>query len=261
MKGYRLKRKGLSRRRFLGLGLLALPTAAGIDGRFAEPTWLRITQLDLSPNPTCRFVHFSDLHYKGDAKYAAKVIRTINELEPEFVCFTGDLIEEARHAPGALEFIQQIKRPVYGCPGNWDYNSGASFRPYDKAFRATGGAWLEERSVILPQHDLELIGLGMRGEHHFADPRTSRRLLLIHYPIQADRLGGQRYDLILAGHSHGGQVRIPFLGALVLPYGVGRYQMGRYESLGGPLYVNAGVGTYLFPVRFNCRPEITVVRI
>ncbi len=256
-----LKGKKITRRQFLGLGLLALPAAAGIDGRFAEPTWLRVTHLDLSPNPTCRFVHFSDLHYKGDAAYAAKVIRAINQLEPEFVCFTGDLIEEARYAPAALEFIQQIKRPVYGCPGNWDYNSGASFRPYDNAFRATGGAWLEERGVILPQHDLELIGLGMRGEHHFADARTTRRLLLIHYPTQADRLGGQRYDLILAGHSHGGQVRLPFLGALVLPYGVGRYQLGSYESLGGPLYVNAGTGTYLIPVRFNCRPELTVVRL
>jgi len=256
-----LKQERLTRRRFLRLGLLALPAAAGIDGRFAEPTWLRVTQLDLSPNPSCRFVHFSDLHYKGDGKYAARVIRTINQLEPEFVCFTGDLIEEARYVPAALEFIQQIERPVYGCPGNWDYNSGASFLPFVRAFRATGGEWLEERSVILPQHDLELIGMGMRGEHHFADARTSRRLLLIHYPTQADRLGGQRYDLILAGHSHGGQVRVPFVGALILPYGVGRYQLGSYESLGGPLYVNAGVGTYLFPVRLNCRPELTVVSL
>jgi uncharacterized protein len=85
--------------------------------------------------------------------------------------------------------------------------------------------------------------------------------LLIHYPIQADRLDGRRYDLILAGHSHVGQLRLPFYGALVLPYGVGRHQQGRFDSLGGPLYVNAGVGTYMFPVRFNCRPEITVVRM
>ena len=57
----------LNRRQFLGLGLAALPAAAGIDGRFAEPTWLRVTRLDLHSQPTCRFVHFSDLHYKGDA--------------------------------------------------------------------------------------------------------------------------------------------------------------------------------------------------
>ncbi|MEO5718351.1 MAG: metallophosphoesterase [Chthoniobacterales bacterium] len=251
----------LSRRQFLGLGLVALPAAAGIDGRFAEPTWLRVTQLDLQPEPTCRLVQFSDFHYKGDADYAASVVRKINHLAPEFVCFTGDLVEDKRFAPAALDFIRQVERPVYGCPGNWDYGSGADFGEYEKAFRATGGAWLEDRSLVLPGKNVELIGMGLRGVHRLEEAKAPRRLLLIHYPTQADRLEGRRYDLILAGHSHGGQVRIPFYGALVLPYGVGRYQKGRYESLGGPLYVNVGIGTYMYPVRFNCRPELTVIRV
>jgi predicted MPP superfamily phosphohydrolase len=251
----------LTRRKFLGLGLLALPAAAGIDGRFAEPTWLRISRFDLHPQPSHRLVHFSDLHYKGDSGYAAKVVRTINALEPEFVCFTGDLVEEAAFAPAALDFIRKIERPVYGCPGNWDYGSGADFREYEKAFGATGGAWLEDRSCVLEKKNIELIGMGLRGVHALGEPRAGRRLLLIHYPTQADRLDGRHYDLILAGHSHGGQVRLPFYGALILPYGVGRYDLGHFDSLGGPLYVNAGIGTYMLPVRFNCRPEITVVRL
>ena len=186
---------------------------------------------------------------------------TINALAPEFICFTGDLVEDARFAPAALDFIRQIARPVYGCPGNWDYNSGADFKEYKKAFGATGGAWLMDRSVVMKKHNLELIGMGLRGVHVLGESKAERRILLIHYPIQDDRLNGRRYDLILAGHSHGGQVRLPFYGALVLPYGVGRYQQGRYDSLGGPLYVNVGIGTYMFPVRFNCRPEITVVNV
>ena len=256
-----MKRRKLTRREFLGLGLAALPAAIGVDSRFVEPSWLRVTQFDLASEVTCRFVQFSDLHYKGDAEYASEVVRTINALEPEFVCFTGDLIEEARYAPAALEFIRRIDRPVYGCPGNWDYNSRASFAAFEKTFRATGGDWLEDRTALLQARDLELIGMGLRGVNVLGKARAKRRVLLIHYPIQADRLDGRKYDLILAGHSHGGQVRIPFLGAPVLPYGVGRYQLGRYESLGGPLYVNAGVGTYMLPVRFNCRPEITVIRM
>ena len=251
----------ITRRRFLGLGLCALPAVAGLDGRFAEPTWLRLTKFELHPEPSSRFVHFSDLHYKGDADYAAKVVRTINGLEPDFVCFTGDLVEKARFAPAALDFIRQIKRPVYGCPGNWDYGSRADFKLYENAFAATGGAWLEDRNVVLETQGIELIGMGLRGVHALGEPRAARRILLIHYPTQADRLDGRRYDLILAGHSHGGQVRLPFYGALVLPYGVGRYDQGRFDSLGGPLYVNAGIGTYMWPVRFNCRPEITVVSL
>ena len=251
----------VTRRKFLGLGLVALPAVAGLDGGFAEPTWLRVSRFELYPQPTNHFVHFSDLHYKGDTEYAAKVVRTINALEPDFVCFTGDLVEEARFAPAALDFIRQIKRPVYACPGNWDYNSGADFKEYEKAFTATGGAWLEDCNVVLEKKGIELVGMGLRGVHALREPQAVRRLLLMHYPTQADRLDGRRFDLILAGHSHGGQVRLPFYGALVLPYGVGRYDQGRFDSLGGPLYVNAGIGTYLLPVRFNCRPEITVIGI
>jgi uncharacterized protein len=251
----------LTRRKFLGLGLCALPAVVGLDGALAEPTWLRVSRVELYPQPTNHFVHFSDLHYKGDAKYGAEVVRRINSLAPEFVCFTGDLVEEARFAPAALDFIRQIQRPVYGCPGNWDYGSGADFKEYEKAFSATGGAWLEDRNVVLEKTGIELIGMGLRGVHALGEPQAVRRVLLIHYPTQADRLDGRRYDLILAGHSHGGQVRLPFYGAVVLPYGVGRYDLGRFESLGGPLFVSAGVGTYLLPVRFNCRPEITVVGI
>jgi predicted MPP superfamily phosphohydrolase len=91
---------------------------------------------------------------------------------------------------------------------------------------------------------------------------VTRHLLLLHYPVMADFLGQLRFDLIMAGHSHGGQVRLPLIGALTLPSGVGRYDYGRYETPGGPLYVNAGIGTLSsFPVRFNCPPEITVVTI
>jgi predicted MPP superfamily phosphohydrolase len=255
------KRRILTRRQFLGLGLCALPAAAGLDGRFVEPNWPRVTHFDLTPHSQYRFIQISDLHYKGDAKYVAEVVRTVNALEPEFVCFNGDLVEDARFAPPALDFIRQIQRPVFGCPGNWDYGSRADFKEYENAFRATGVAWLVDRSIVLPNHDLELIGMGLRGVVALGKAKATRRVLLLHYPMQADRLDGRRYDLILAGHSHGGQVRLPFYGAPVLPYGVGRYDKGRFDSLGGPLYVNVGLGTYMFPVRFNCRPEITIVRI
>ena len=252
----------ITRRKFLGLTALTLPAALGAHARFIEPTLLRVTKLDLSGGrEKCRFVHFTDFHHKGNVKYAAEVVGTINTLAPEFVCFTGDLVEDARFAPEALSFIQQIQAPVYGSPGNHDYWSHVSFPEFARVFAATGGAWLVDRSVVLPKHDLELVGMAVQGIHALAPPQANRQVLLMHYPQMASQLQGRRFDLILAGHSHGGQVRLPFLGALIVPHGVGPYDLGYYDTPGGPLYVNAGIGTYRIPLRFNCRPEVTVVTI
>jgi predicted MPP superfamily phosphohydrolase len=249
----------ITRRQFLGLGALALPVALGVDARWIEPTSLRVTKLGVGNSSDCRFVHFTDFHHKGNIRYAAEVVRAINDLKPEFVCFTGDLVEDARFAEEALGFIKQIRAPVYGSPGNHDYWSHVSFPDFERAFAATGGAWLVDRSIVLEKHGLEIVGMALRGIHALTPRRAERRLLLMHYPAMADQLHEHAFDLILAGHSHGGQVRLPFYGALVVPHGVGPYELGYYETLGGPLYVNAGIGTYRVPLRINCRPEITVV--
>ena len=251
----------ITRRRFLGLGLLAVPAVAGIDARWIEPSSLRVKKLQLHGGNQARFIHFSDFHYKGDAQFAAHVVGTINQLAPDFVCFTGDLIENCAFLDDALAFVRQIEAPVYGVPGNHDYSTQAPFPKYEKAFAATGGGWLPARNVTLRKYDVELVGMGITGMDTQAAASVSRRILLIHYPAVADTMGGQRFDLILAGHSHGGQVRLPFLGPLVLPPAVGNYDMGYYETPAGPLYVNAGIGTYIVPWRFNCPPELTLISI
>ena len=260
---YALKSRNMSRitrRKFLGLSALALPAVAiGVDSSVLETTTLRVTKLQSGPG-TCRFVHFSDFHHKGDVEYATEVVRTINQLAPDFVCFTGDLVEESRFGPEALAFIKQIKAPVYGVPGNHDFQSGVPFPVFADAFAATGGAWLPDDSALVAKHDLEIVGMGRTGLRYLNAPRASRQVLLLHYPAVANGLG-RRFDLILAGHSHGGQIRLPLFGALVVPRGVGRYDHGYYETPGGPLYVNAGIGTYRIPFRWNCRPEITLITI
>jgi predicted MPP superfamily phosphohydrolase len=249
----------ITRRRFLGLSALALPAALGADSTLRETTTLRVTKLDHGTGP-CRFVHFSDFHYKGDDEFATRVVDRINELAPDFVCFTGDLVEEAQFAPGAFGFIRKIQAPVYGTPGNHDYESGVPLADFREAFSATGGAWLANDRIVLPAYDLELVGFGKRGVQAFKAPETGRQILLLHFPKDTMNLGRQ-FDLILAGHSHGGQVRLPIVGALVLPKGVGAYEQGYFETPAGPLYVNAGIGTYRIPFRWNCRPELTLITI
>lgn len=123
----------ISRRKFLGLSALALPTVLSADARMTPR--LRVTTLPLSDRPKCRFVHFCDFHHAGDSEYADEVVTAINRLRPDFVCFTGDLVEDRAFLGEALGFIGKISVPVYGVPGNHDYTSGAAASEFERLQR------------------------------------------------------------------------------------------------------------------------------
>jgi len=261
-----MKLRRISRRHFLaafGGACAAAPFGMAADAKWLEPTWLKIRQLRIGDRqPTRRLVHFTDLHYKGDRAYAQTVVNRINALSPDFVCFTGDIIEQAGFLPAALEILSGIKSPVYGVPGNHDYWSRAPFDVIARCFAATGGAWLQdERRTIAG--GINLIGATCMFPvplQPLVNP-AARNILLMHYPAWIKRQGGLKFDLALAGHSHGGQVRIPFYGAILLPFGVDQYDLGLFETQAGPLNVSSGIGWYPLPVRFNCRPEIVLIEI
>jgi hypothetical protein len=256
-----LKEGTFSRRRFILAALLCTPVLAVADAKWVEPKWVKIRRLRLgNSKPTHRLVHFTDVHHKGDRAYLEAVVRKINALSPDFVCFTGDVIEETRYLAEALAIFSGIRSPVYGVPGNHDYWSKAPFDGIAKCFAGTGGAWLLDREQVTADGKFTIIGatcLSSKQAPIRANPAT-RNIFLMHYPAWVKQLGGQVYDLTLAGHSHGGQVRIPFYGAVIVPFGVEQYVVGLFQTAAGPLYVNPGIGWFPVPIRFNCRPEITV---
>ena len=260
-----MKLKTISRRKFIVAALLATPFAAWGDAKLIEPTELVVRRQRIGAGPaTHRLVHFSDLHHKGDRDYLQSVVGTINTLAPDFVCFTGDLVEEPKFLPETLEILSGLKAPLFGVPGNHDCLSGISFAPVRQSFSATGGAWLMDENRLLAGGRINLVGITcFRGaEARLPVNPSAKNILLMHYPAHAKKLGDQKFDLMLAGHSHGGQVRIPFYGALILPSRVDEYDLGLFQTKAGPLYVNPGIG-YIAKnnFRFNCRPEITVMEI
>jgi predicted MPP superfamily phosphohydrolase len=260
-----MKLNHINRRKFILTALLAAPLAAGADARWIEPTWLTVKRPRAVASPgSHRLVQFSDIHHKGDRAYLEGVVKTVNALQPDFVCFTGDLIEQAKFLPETLEILSGIKSPMYGVPGNHDYWSRVPFEPIRKCFAATGGAWLMDESRMVAAGEIQFIGITCLQPRGFVPPSNpaAKNVLLMHYPGHIKRLGSRRFDLILAGHSHGGQVRIPFYGSIIVPPDVDGYDLGLYQTQAGPLYVNAGIG-YIgnCNFRFNCPPEITVIEI
>jgi uncharacterized protein len=137
---------------------------------------------------------------------------------------------------------------------------GVAVDDIEKTFAATGGGWLLDGQAVTQDGKLSIVGLACRSFKHEL-PKWSpaiRTILLMHYPAWIEKLSGQNLELILAGHSHGSQVRLPFYGPIFIPFGVSQYDLGLFRTDAGPLYVNPGIGWFPVPVRFNCRPEITV---
>jgi hypothetical protein len=253
----------ITRRQFLLLAALASPAVVCADAKWIEPHWVKVRSIKLAEEkPSHRIVHITDIHHKGDRPYLESVVRKINALSPDAVCFTGDLIEQKQFVAEVLRGLEGIKSPLYGVPGNHDYWSDAVFGDIRKSFARTGGAWLMDSQVMTADGKIQIAGATcLRGAPAPLVPKAgAKNILLLHYPLLAERVRN-KFDLMLAGHSHGGQVRIPFYGALVLPFWVGRYQVGMFRLPAGPLYVNPGIGWLCTPIRFNCRPEITVFEI
>ncbi len=296
--------KAIISRRWVRILVCGGLLCCAVDAFLIEPHWIKVNRLSLSDHPTVRIVHISDIHYKGDPSYLARIVAGVNALSPDIVCFTGDIVEDTRYLKAALDALSRIKAPLYGVPGNHEYWCGASFAQIGACFRMTGGQWLVDRTVAACAGKLVIVGMSgyemtyrwaaadfaMPGRTmdwsaapctgaifavHSQTPGTAipvqenqpaaepgaKRILLTHYPAAVDSIKGETYDLVLAGHAHGGQVRLPLLGALVVPFGVNGYQVGTYVTAAGRLHVSAGLGTFLLPVRFFCRPEITLIEL
>lgn len=257
-----MKLSPINRRRFLRALFYGVPTLAAANALWLEPSWVKIRRVRLAVGKVAhRFVHFTDLHHKGDRDFLATAVAKINALSPEFVCFTGDLIEDSEHLDEALELLGRIKTPLFGVPGNHDYWSHADFDRIAAAFSATGGQWLLDESILAAGGRVNIAGATCSKAPQLSLVDSAKNIVLIHYPEWVEKLGAYRFDVALAGHSHGGQVRLPFFGPLIVPFGVGRYDLGLFRTVSGPLYVGAGLGWFYLNVRFNCRPEITVIEI
>jgi hypothetical protein len=272
---------GMSRRTFLKLfGLAATATPLTAVGGYVyateyEPGWLEVTNVELTlPRLAPQFngfrlVQFSDIHRDEwmTPQRIRDVIFHVNRLRPDAVVMTGDLASGVLRevAEELKQLLGQLETPTYAVPGNWDH---WGYLPvWDEIMRESGivnltnthfslereGAWLHIAGVddaLLGNPQLDYVVSQM--------PAEGTAILLVHEPDFADvTLQAGRFDLQLSGHSHGGQVDLPFFGPQYLPEMAAKYYRGLYQAGSFYLYVNRGVGMIRHNIRFNCRPEIT----
>jgi hypothetical protein len=265
------RQKGISRRRFLSLG------AAGLTGALlAETVWYEPQALQVERNPIAsplpgdriRMVQVSDLHLSSFNNYFKAVADKVVGLEPDLIVLTGDYLEEERNIRGVLSFLKQLQAPhgIYAVQGNWEYWSRLEGENLRRHFAGAGVKLLINERVDLEIRGraLSIYGMDYPSSTDYlhrlqqqVDPRRFN-LLLSHVPAFSHEQLSEHIHLILSGHTHGGQIRLPLLPPFYLPRYSGRFVAGFYQVSEHqvPLYVSRGVGTSVLPLRFLCRPEI-----
>lgn len=219
-----------------------------------------------------KIVQISDLHFgifhlpiRNDL-----VINIISKIRPNLIVITGDLVSNIGSAKDAIRFIKRLTfiSNVVIVFGNWDHISG--FTSYKETLQKLSKVFVLENShIVVTKNDERIYIIGVDDPHLGFDnltkalskvPNQAFKILLAHSPQIIDKAKG-KVDLILTGHTHGGQVVIPLIGPLFvpLPSKYRKYVAGLFEIQGTYLYVNRGIGTNILPIRFNCPPEITVI--
>jgi len=281
----------LNRRKFLYTAALAAGgmTLLGGDG-FAESNDVRVVQMDIAlrrlPGSFDGFTiaQLSDFHYElFTSKPISRAVAMVNRLAPDLIALTGDFVTAPlfekpdtmrkaawRAAVPCADILSKLAAPegVYAVLGNHDVLSDSGRITHILAERHI--AVLRNRAVVLRRGEEKIWLVGIDDAYlgrpdlgtALRDvPANDTTILLAHEPDYADEASLLPVDLQLSGHSHGGQIWIPGLGAPWLPPMARKYPRGLYRVGDLTLYTNIGVGTIHLPIRLNCPPEITLIRL
>lgn len=260
--------------------------------RWWEPDWFELTQRRIrlgtsGEAPSIRVLHLSDLHASDPVPLP--MIRRAVEMglreRPDLVLLTGDFWTERYDRSGDLADLLRLlpaQAPTYAVVGNHDGGNWAGraggYASLEPVVRMLEGAniallWNDAVAVDVAGRRVELVGVGdlWAGDCHPA-PAFRRlgarreadrvlRLVLNHNPDAKERFAGEDWDLMLCGHTHGGQLRVPFIGATPFaPVRDHRYVAGLNPWRDRQIFTTRGVGN-LHGVRFNCRPEVSLLEI
>jgi predicted MPP superfamily phosphohydrolase len=258
-------------------------------GRTIEPTWLELTrhEIAIADLPAdfqgLRIVHLSDFHGGPGVPlaYLQEAVELANHQAPDLIALTGDFIHKGyRYVDRVAEIVGRLTAPlgVFAVLGNHDFSvrnalgirrHRALHQAVEQALQQRGIEVLRNRSLRLERNGscLHLVGvddLWCRGcdlSTAFADLAVNAPcVLLAHNPITVEHIADRRCDLVLSGHTHGGQINWPGVGRFLLGPKGRRYAAGLYRYQDSHLYVNRGIG-YGFRFRFQVRPEIAVLHL
>lgn len=230
-----------------------------------------------------KILHISDFHNKEFGKNSEKIIKKIKEQKPDIIVITGDIIDRRRYnLEIALELSKEIIKiaPSYYISGNHEAWSG-EYETIKENLENEGVIVLEDEQMNFKFNgeEIEIFGIkeNMEGKGGLsslsinalkeyksnlkAEPNLS--ILLAHRPELFPIYQSYPFDLVFTGHAHGGQIRLPFLGALFAPNQglLPKYHSGEYSENSQTMFLSRGLGNSIFPIRILNRPELILIEI
>jgi predicted MPP superfamily phosphohydrolase len=256
--------------------LAAAGTLCILYGYFIEPNRLTVTnhtirssKIPLGSAPI-RVVHLTDIHSDKTPRLESMLPATIKALAPDLIVLTGDYVRRRSGPPVFRQFLSELSKiaPTFAVKGNWE----TDFYWEYELLKGTGAQELDGKAVRMEIHGAPIWVVGLSANNESALPRTLAavppnefRLLLYHYPDILKEAAAQGVDLYLAGHTHGGQVALPFYGALVTFSKFDkRYESGLFQEGSTWMYVSRGIGLgggLLPKFRFFAPPELAVFEL
>ncbi len=263
----------------LGLGLLY--------SRFIATSGLKVKEYKVVNNKITdsyhglKIIHLSDIHYNSttNEKELNNIVDKVNEIKPDIVVLTGDLIDErlSYDKDIIINCLSKIEAKLgkFAVSGNHDI----PLDDYNYIIKESGFTSLDNKYELIYSKTSEPIiisgigygdeDIGIKTEQYDKyiselkadDIKPIYSILLVHEPDTVDNLDLNKYDLVLAGHSHGGQVRIPFIGKLYTPEGAKKYYDEYYKINNTDLYISSGLGTSMYKFRLFNRPSFNFYRI
>lgn len=274
-KNIRSNRKKYIKSAIVLLIVIALLLFCSYQNRHLETTYYTYKAEQLGADlEGYRIVQISDLHNVKFGKNNQKLVDRIRECEPDMIVLTGDLVDSNHtNVDRAVKFVDEIVKicPVYYVTGNHEYWLDTSeYENLMDGVASAGVIILDDQVVEISRGDAKfrLVGLDDKSladgtlEALLSDEKELT-VVLAHEPQYLARYAGTGVDLVLSGHAHGGQFRLPFVGGIVAPDQgfLPEYTAGEYYMNGTEMIVSRGLGNSVVPVRLFNYPEIVCVEL
>jgi len=268
----------VSRRQFLTAGGAVLGGAVLIDAFEFELDRVQVSRHEvpvrgLPPSlEGLKIVQVSDLHlYQGIHTAGHRSLDLIAAERPDLVLMTGDICEAGENLPELMDFTSAARGRLgtYAIYGNWERSAEIDDETLGAAYQKAGATLLVNQAATIEVGGARLSIIGLDDVLHRGANLAKAKAMtqaqdvtiwMVHEPGWVDRVPWEASippAMILSGHSHGGQIRLPLLPPW-LPPGCGRFVEGWYRDTYAPLYVSRGIGTADIRARFRCPPELPV---